>query len=184
MKLKRLLVLMVVLALSMVLVACGSDSGDVSDTTTPDSTTTTVSIGAIEPLTGAYGTLGTNMKAAMEVAVDIINNKHDLDWAIAQNEGLAGLDNAKVELIWGDCQSDASVASTEAAAVLEKGVTGILGAYASGLSAAVASQALEYNVPMVCGGSSSATLTDGVTYDFGAIFNRIAATDEMESIEF
>ena len=144
----------------------------------------TVQLGAVLPLTGAYATTGANLQAAMEVAVDIINNKHDIDWALAQNEGLAGLGGQKVELLFGDCQSTADFASTEAAALLEKGVVGIAGAYASGYSAAVAGQALEYGVPMVCGSSSSASLTDGKSYDFGSIFQRVAANDEMETIEF
>ena len=120
----------------------------------------------------------------MEVAVDIINNVHNIDWDIAKNKGIKALNGAPVEMLLADCQSDATVASTEAAALLEKGIAGIAGAYASGYSAAVAAQALEYGVPMVCGSSSSASLTDGKSYDFGSIFNRVAANDEMESVEF
>ena len=58
----------------------------------------------------------------MEVAVDIINNSRDLDWDIAQNEGLAGLGGAKIDLIFGDCQSTADFATTEAANLLEQGM--------------------------------------------------------------
>ena len=143
-----------------------------------------VKLGAVLPLTGAYATTGANLQAAMEVAVDIVNNHHDIDWALAQNEGLAGLGGKKIDLLFGDCQSTADFATTEAAALLEQGVVGIAGAYASGYSAAVAGQALEYGVPMVCGSSSSASLTDGKSYDFGPIFQRVAANDEMETIEF
>ncbi|HHV42508.1 MAG TPA: ABC transporter substrate-binding protein [Clostridiaceae bacterium] len=143
-----------------------------------------VKLGAVLPLTGSQATTGANLKVAMELAVDLINNSHDLDWDLAKNEGIAALNGAKVELLFGDCQSDATIASTEATNLLEQDISGIAGAYASGFSAAVAAQALEYNVPMICGSSSSASLTDGKTYDFASIFNRIAANDEMETIEF
>jgi len=143
-----------------------------------------VRLGVVLPLTGSNATTGNNLKAAMEVAVDIINNEHNIDWDLAKNKGIQAFKGAPVEILWADNQSDASIASTEAAALLEKGIAGIAGAYASGYSAAVAAQALEYGVPMVCGSSSSASLTDGVSYDFGAIFNRVAANDEMETIEF
>lgn len=164
------------LASLMVFAACSGDGGDKK--------TDSVQIGAVLPLTGSNATTGKNLQAAMNVALDIINNKHELDWDIAKNEGIQALGGAKMEILWGDCQSDATIAATEAANLLEKGISGICGAYSSGYSASVAAQALEYGVPMVCGSSSSASLTDGKTYDFASVFNRIAANDEMETIEF
>jgi len=187
----KLLVLM--LAMSMVLAACGTTPANT--TTAPPSTTAAaagtapaavdpVRLGAILPLTGGQATTGSNLQQAMEVAVDIINNVHDIDWDIAKNPGIQALGGAPIELIYGDCQSDATIASTEAASLLEKDIVGIAGAYSSGYSAAVAAQALEYGIPMVCGSSSSASLTDGKAYDFASHFNRVAANDEMETIEF
>lgn len=161
-----------------------TEPAEAGDDGEPAASGETIKLGAVLPLTGATATTGANLKVAMEIAVDIINNSHDLDWDIAQNEGIASLNGAKIELLFGDCQSDATVASTEAANLLEQGIVGIAGAYASGYSAAVAAQALEYNIPMICGSSSSASLTDGTTYDFASIFNRVAANDEMETKEF
>lgn len=157
------------------------DKKDEGDT---GSTASTVTLGAVLPLTGGQATTGSNLQIAMKVAVDIINNSHDIDWDIARNEGIQSLGGAKLEVLFGDCQSDATIASTEAASLLEKGISGIAGAYSSGYSAAVGAQALEYGVPMVCGSSSSASLTDGKSYDFASVFNRVAANDEMETIEF
>ena len=139
-----------------------------------------IPIGAVLPLTGS--STGEFLKAAMEVAEDIINNSHDLDWDLAKNEGI--LDGQKIALQFADHQASADVATTEAANLLDKGVAVITGAYNSGCSASVATQALEYGIPMVCGSSSSASLTDGTTYTFGSIFNRVAANDEQESAEF
>ncbi len=139
-----------------------------------------IPIGAVLPLTGS--STGDYLKAAMEVAEDIINNSHDLDWDLAQNEGI--LDGQKIELSFADSQGDADIATTEGANLLDSGVVVITGAYNSGASASVATQALEYEIPMVCGSSSSASLTDGETYSFGSIFNRVAANDQQESEEF
>ena len=139
-----------------------------------------IQVGAVLPLTGS--STGEYLKAAMEVAEDIINNSHDLDWDLAKNEGI--LDGQKIELVFADHQASADIATTEAAKLLDQGVVAITGAYNSGCSASVATQALEYGVPMVCGSSSSASLTDGTTYAFSSIFNRVAANDEQESIEF
>lgn len=118
----------------------------------------------------------------MEVAEDIINNSHDLDWELAKNEGILG--GQKVKIVFADHESNADKATTEASKLLDEGVAAITGAYNSGCSAAVANAALEYNIPMICGSSSSAALTDGTTYAFGSIFNRVAANDAQESDEF
>ncbi|MBR3164570.1 MAG: ABC transporter substrate-binding protein [Lachnospiraceae bacterium] len=139
-----------------------------------------IPIGAVLPLTGS--STGEFLKAAMEVAEDIVNNSHDLDWDLAKNEGI--LDGQKIKVNFADHQASADLATTEAAKLLDDGVVAITGAYNSGCSASVATQALEYGIPMVCGSSSSASLTDGTTYAFGSIFNRVAANDEQESIEF
>ena len=139
-----------------------------------------IPIGAVLPLTGS--STGEFLKAAMEVAEDIINNSHDLDWDLAKNEGI--LDGQKVALQFADHQASADMATTEAAKLLDDGVVVITGAYNSGCSASVATMALEYGIPMVCGSSSSASLTDGTTYPFASIFNRVAANDAQESAEF
>ena len=169
---------LVLLSLVIMFTACQGKAGG------SGGSTQTIKIGSVLPLTGSNATTGNNLKAAMEVAVDIINNTHDIAWDLAKNKGLKAFKGATIEVLWADNQSDATVASTEAASLLEQGIPGIVGAYASGYSAAVAAQALEYGIPMVCGSSSSASLTDGVSYDFGSIFNRVAANDEMETIEF
>ncbi|MBR0375944.1 MAG: ABC transporter substrate-binding protein [Firmicutes bacterium] len=139
-----------------------------------------IPIGAVLPLTGS--STGEFLKAAMEVAEDIVNNSHDLDWDLAKNEGI--LDGQKIKISFADHQASADLATTEAAKLLDDGVVAITGAYNSGCSASVATQALEYGIPMVCGSSSSASLTDGSTYAFKSIFNRVAANDEQESQEF
>lgn len=182
---KRIFAMLLAGAMVFGMTACGSGE----KATEPAEGTTaapvvsdgeTIQIGAVLPLTGS--STGEYLKAAMEVAQDIINNSHDLDWALAKNEGILG--GQKIEVVFADHQASAEVATTEAANLLDAGVVAITGAYNSGCSASVATQALEYGVPMVCGSSSSASLTDGTTYSFGSIFNRVAANDAQESEEF
>lgn len=195
----RILSICLAAAMALSLCACGSSSAPAENKAPADGEAKTetpaaekaapaekaesgdaIPIGAVLPLTGS--STGEYLKAAMEVAEDIINNSHDLDWDLAKNEGILG--GRKISLTFADHQASADVATTEAANLLDSGVAVITGAYNSGSSASVATQALEYGIPMVCGSSSSASLTDGTTYAFGPIFNRVAANDEQESEEF
>ena len=181
---KKFLVLLLALMLVFAMAACGqpADTGEetAAEEETAEASGDAIQIGAVLPLTGS--STGAYLKAAMEVAQDIINNSHDLDWDLAQNAGILG--GQPIELVFADHQASADQATTEAAKLLDQGVVAITGAYNSGCSASVATQALEYGIPMVCGSSSSASLTDGTTYAFNSIFNRVAANDEQESQEF
>ena len=180
---KKFLVLLLALMLVFAFAACGNEPAADEETAPEESGEVSgdaIQIGAVLPLTGS--STGEYLKAAMEVAEDIINNSHDLDWDLAKNEGILG--GQPIELVFADHQASADLATTEAAKLLDQGVVAITGAYNSGCSASVATQALEYGIPMVCGSSSSASLTDGSTYAFKSIFNRVAANDEQESQEF
>ena len=58
----------------------------------------TVKIGGIYPLSGNAASAGVHAKAAIETAMDIINNAHPElgNFPLAKNAGLAGLGGAKV----------------------------------------------------------------------------------------
>src|ERR1051326_5039227 len=66
----------------------------------------TVKIGAIYPLSGNAASAGVHGKAAIETAVEIINNAHPElgNLPLAKNAGLAGLGGAKVEVVFADNQ--------------------------------------------------------------------------------
>jgi branched-chain amino acid transport system substrate-binding protein len=66
----------------------------------------TVKIGAIFPLSGGAASAGVHAKAALETAMDIINNAHPElgNFPLAKNAGLAGLGGAKVEVVFADNQ--------------------------------------------------------------------------------
>ena len=60
----------------------------------------TVKIGGIFPLSGNAASTGVHTKAALEVAMDIINNAHPElgNFPLAKGAGLAGLGGAKVDV--------------------------------------------------------------------------------------
>src|ERR1700760_651644 len=66
----------------------------------------TVKIGAIFPLSGGAASAGVHAKAAIETAMDIINNAHPElgNFPLAKNAGLAGLGGAKVDVVFADNQ--------------------------------------------------------------------------------
>src|SRR5882672_11383585 len=68
---------------------------------TASAQTKTVKIGGIYPLSGNAASAGVHAKAAIETALDIINNTHPElgNLPLAQNAGLAGLGGAKVEVV-------------------------------------------------------------------------------------
>ena len=140
-----------------------------------------IRIGSIYPLTGAIASSGLRSKHAIETAVDVINNKYDMDIPFARTEGIPNLKGAKLEIIWGDSQASPEVGKTEA----DRLITGekvplIIGAYQSGVSKAASFVAERYKMPFVCAESSSAELTErGLKYFF-----RLAPTDAEDSIAF
>src|SRR4029434_7138878 len=66
----------------------------------------TVKIGAIFPFSGNAASAGLHAKAAIEVAMDIINNDHPElgNFPLAKGAGLPGLGGAKVEVVFADNQ--------------------------------------------------------------------------------
>src|SRR5258708_2170400 len=80
----------------------------------------TVKIGAIYPLSGVAASAGVNGRAAIEVALDIINNAHPELAALplAKNAGLAGLGGAKVQVVFPDNHGTPSLTGDSVAANL------------------------------------------------------------------
>jgi len=144
----------------------------------------TVYIGAVLPFTGSMSQQAERIRAAWEVAADIVNNKHDLDWDLAQSSGIAAYGNARVELVWGDSEDSVLTATRAAEGLIDQGVVALIGAYHTDHSAAAAQRAHVHKLPMICGSAKTAKLTDGATYDFAEHFNRLAPTDVQESEQF
>src|SRR3981081_540401 len=123
----------------------------------------TVKIGAIHPPTGNQATAGVPGKAAIETAIDIINNAHPElgNLPLAKNAGLAGLGGAKVEAIFADNQGSPAVGQNQALRLItEEKVVALSGAYQSGITLTTSAISEKYGIPYVNGESVAASLTE------------------------
>ena len=128
----------------------------------------TIKIGAVYPLTGNLASTGIDCRRGVELAVEIINGKYDLNLPLARTEGIPGLGGARLEVVWADTKGEPKNGQAEAERLITQDqVVGVVGAYQSSVTK-TASQATErLKVPYVCSDSSSPTLTErGLRYFF------------------
>ncbi len=123
----------------------------------------TVRIGAIYPLSGNAASAGESAKAALEVAVDIINNPHPElgELTLAKGAGLPGLNGAKVEVVFADNQGTPAAGQNQALRLItEEKVVALVGAYQSGITLTASAMAERRGIPFVSGESVAANLTE------------------------
>jgi branched-chain amino acid transport system substrate-binding protein len=123
----------------------------------------TVKIGAVFPLSGNAASAGVHAKAAIEVAMDIINNAHPEfgNFPLAKNAGLAGLGGAKVEVVFADNQGSPATGQNQTLRLItEEKVIALTGAYQSGITLTASAIAEKYGIPFVNGESVAANLTE------------------------
>jgi len=127
-----------------------------------------IKVGFIFPLTGPNANDGMNCKKAIELAIDIVNNKYDLDLPFAKTEGIVSKGGAKIVPVWGDHTSNPEVAAAEAERLITKDKVVMLAGAGESASTATASQVGErYKIPMLAGNPSSPALnTRGFKYFF------------------
>jgi branched-chain amino acid transport system substrate-binding protein len=127
-----------------------------------------IKIGLVQPLTGAFAAAGTDVVNGAKIAADEINAK-------------GGVLGKKIELLVEDTKSNPTAAATvtEKLIVRDK-VAVLMGASASTATLAVMPKLLEYKVPMLVETSSSSKITTaGNPYIF-----RIAPPSEIEAAVF
>jgi branched-chain amino acid transport system substrate-binding protein len=120
-----------------------------------------IRIGVIYPLTGAAASTGLELKNALELAADLINNgTKGLNLPLTTTGGLPKLKGAKIKLIFGDHQGNPQTGATEAERLIsQEKVVALVGCYFSNVTN-TASQVAERNgIPFMNPESSSATLT-------------------------
>src|SRR4030088_1599123 len=123
----------------------------------------TVKIGAIYPLSGNAASAGVHAKAAIETAVDIINNGHPGlgNLPVTKGPGLAGLGGAKVDGVFAADRGSAAAGQTQALRLItEEKVIALTGAYQSGITLTASAIAEKYGIPFVNGESVAANLTE------------------------
>jgi branched-chain amino acid transport system substrate-binding protein len=123
----------------------------------------TVKVGAVFPMSGNAASAGIHAKAALEVAMDIINNAHPElgNLPLAKNAGLAGLGGAKVEVVFADNQGSPATGQNQALRLItEEKVVALTGAYQSGITLTASAISERYGIPFVNGESVAANLTE------------------------
>jgi branched-chain amino acid transport system substrate-binding protein len=123
----------------------------------------TVKIGAIFPMSGNAASTGVHAKAALEVAMDIINNAHPElgNFPLAKNAGLLGLGGAKVDVVFADNQGSPATGQNQALRLItEEKVVALTGAYQSGVTLTASAIAEKYGIPFLNGESVAANLTE------------------------
>jgi branched-chain amino acid transport system substrate-binding protein len=123
----------------------------------------TVKIGAVFPLSGNAASAGVHAKAALEVAMDIVNNAHPElgNFPLAKDAGLAGLGGAKVDVVFADNQGSPATGQNQTLRLItEEKVVALTGAYQSGITLTASAIAEKYGIPFVNGESVAANLTE------------------------
>ena len=124
---------------------------------------TTVKIGALYPLSGNAASTGVHTKAALDTAVEIINNGNPAlgNLPLTKNAGLKGLGGAKVEVVYADNQGSPAVGQNQALRLItEEKVVALSGAYQSGITLTASAISEKYGIPFLSGESVAANLTE------------------------
>ncbi len=121
-----------------------------------------IKIGVIYPLTGPGASVGAELRSALELAADIINNgaKGAPDLPFADGKGFTNLKGAKIKLIFADHQANPQTGASEAERLIsQEKVVAIVGAYNSAVTATASQVAERAGIPFLNPESSSASLT-------------------------
>jgi len=121
----------------------------------------TIKVGAVLPLSGNIAQTGALLKAAMELAQDIINTKTDMQVPMADTEGFPNHGGAKLELIFLDTQNtpERAMSATEQL-ITQENVVAVIGAYTSAATATASQAAERLGVPFLNENSTSPVLTE------------------------
>ena len=121
-----------------------------------------IRIGVIYPLTGPAASVGGELRNALELAADIINNGAPGAAALplGEGKGLPNLKGAKIKLVFADHQANPQIGATEAERLItQEKVVAIVGAYNSAVTATASQVAERAGIPFLNPESSSASLT-------------------------
>ena len=123
----------------------------------------TVKVGAIYPLSGNAASAGNYSKAAIELAVEIVNNDHPelKDLPLAAGSGLPALGGAKIDVVFADNQGTPAAGQNQALRLItEEKVIALIGAYQSGITVTTSAMAERHGIPFLNPESVAANLTE------------------------
>jgi branched-chain amino acid transport system substrate-binding protein len=121
-----------------------------------------VKIGVLYPLTGPAASVGAELRSALELAADIINNGAPgvSELPLSGGKGLPKLNGAKIKLVFADHQANPQTGATEAERLItQEKVVALVGAYNSAVTATASQVAERAGIPFLNPESSSASLT-------------------------
>jgi branched-chain amino acid transport system substrate-binding protein len=150
--------------------------------TAREPSTGTIRIGAIYPFSGPDAATGEDIKAGLDLAVEIINHSHDISLPLAKGLGLPGQAGRKIELVFRNTESDPAVAARELKALVSsgQGIVAVIGCYHSSVTALASEQAEMQQIPFLNPDSTSPLLVQrGLKWFF-----RTTPDDEMFSRNF
>jgi branched-chain amino acid transport system substrate-binding protein len=156
--------------LALVIVAAACNSADVVDgdedggaagtdeqPAAPDPDAETIRIGALHPLTGGLADDGSAMNAAVQMAIDDVN----------EAGGIQSLGGAQLELVTADSQGDPEIGQTETQRMIDAGAVALIGAFQSAVAINVATLAERSEIPFVIDVAvDDAIITDDSRYTF------------------
>ncbi len=120
----------------------------------------TIKIGAIYPFTGNSASAGKDAKAALDMAVEVINQSFEIPIPLAKSKGLPAHENARIEIVYKDSQGDEKRAGQLVEEMVHKDkVVALIGCYNSAVTAAASEQAEIRKVPFLNPDSTSPILT-------------------------
>jgi len=146
---------MMAVLMVLAMAACGGEPANNGGNDTPD--TTTVKIGGIGPLTGAYANYGLSEKNGAELAVKEIN----------EAGGIAG---KQIELSYQDSQGESESAVNAYGKLMDWGMEVSLGCVLSGENASVVAAARDDDVLLITPSGSADKCIDGNDKAFRVCF--------------
>lgn len=152
---KKFLCMMMAVLMVLAMAACGGEPANNGGNDTPDATT--VKIGGIGPLTGAYANYGLSEKNGAELAVKEIN----------EAGGIAG---KQIELSYQDSQGESESAVNAYGKLMDWGMEVSLGCVLSGENASVVAAARDDDVLLITPSGSADKCIDGNSRAFRVCF--------------
>ena len=152
---KKFLCMMMAVLMVLAMAACGGEPANNGGNDTPDATT--VKIGGIGPLTGAYANYGLSEKNGAELAVKEIN----------EAGGIAG---KQIELSYQDSQGESESAVNAYGKLMDWGMEVSLGWVLSGENASVVAAARDDDVLLITPSGSADKCIDGNDKAFRVCF--------------
>lgn len=152
---KKFLCMMMAVLMVLAMAACGGEPANNGGNDTPDATT--VKIGGIGPLTGAYANYGLSEKNGAELAVKEIN----------EAGGIAG---KQIELSYQDSQGESESAVNAYGKLMDWGMEVSLGCVLSGENASVVAAARDDDVLLLTPSGSADKCIEGNSRAFRVCF--------------